>query len=620
MSILSRIRYAVKGLRREFKIIAILRIRNEELILLDTLNHLATFCDGIVVYDDASTDQTVKIAKSHPSVITVVRNKKWESSINARLNAETKQRKAALDVAMKYNPEWIFCADADERYFGDIRGFVNSVESEDIDGVRVSLFDAYMTKEDSLPYVSGELANFRGWYGPERRDILMMWRANYDAKYEGLDKREPSLNSRRICTKFYCQHFGKSISVEQWEETCDYYLNHFPYEPYGKKWESRKGKAIHTESDFGTKLFNFGEDLFCNYIKIHPGNRSILLVTHFLKNFTGSELAIYDLAREFVRIGYDVSVGAFSYQPEPLLKLFKDIPVRVIDLKKVGEERFDIIWSQHFSTIEYCVKSGVSAKKIIFSSLSPYHSLESPPICIDKISLFLANSPETRDAMVSMGIGSDHIRVFPNPSPREFFEEKWVVNVGSKKEINKIIVVSNTTVEELESCAVILSQKGIKIDFFGSNKEVAMITPEILTKYDVVVTIGRTVQYSLALGIPVYCYDRFGGPGYISESNIELARQYNFSGRCVRAKKSPEELSEEILSGFKDACRSSGFYRDYAIDNFQLCNNVEEVINILERSDSKIEATEFIMNNIKNRQKEMLEHCEGLSISLHDFG
>ena len=89
--------------------------------------------------------------------------------------------------------------------------------------------------------------------------------------YRGLDAREPTLlkDSPRILTDFYCQHYGKSLSVSHWEETCDYYVRFFPYETYGKKWEARKGQAIHQVSDFGTELYPWNEVISQGLI-IHP--------------------------------------------------------------------------------------------------------------------------------------------------------------------------------------------------------------------------------------------------------------------------------------------------------------------------------------------------------------
>jgi hypothetical protein len=70
--------------------------------------------------------------------------------------------------------------------------------------------------------------------------------------------REPG-GVERVRTDLYCQHYGKSLSVENWEETCDYYVRHFPFETYGRKWCDRKGRAIHTQSDFMWPLYEWGD-------------------------------------------------------------------------------------------------------------------------------------------------------------------------------------------------------------------------------------------------------------------------------------------------------------------------------------------------------------------------
>ncbi len=246
-------------------LIGLVRERNESLVLRDTLDHLARFVDGIVVFDDASNDDSVAIAKSHPNVLEVIVNRKWRTD---RAKEETRNRRILLESARKYTPQWFFYCDADERFEGDIRGFLTSPESAGVDGVRISLFDAYMTEDDRTPYERGELYNFRKHYGPERRDILMIWRNRAAVHYAGVDAREPrGVDESRVVTQFYCQHYGKALSQEHWDETCEYYSQHFP--SYSRKWEARKGKAIHTASDFGTGLYDW-HMVKQHAIKIHP--------------------------------------------------------------------------------------------------------------------------------------------------------------------------------------------------------------------------------------------------------------------------------------------------------------------------------------------------------------
>ena len=251
--------------RRHF-LIGITRVRNEALILQDALDYVGRHVDAIVAYDDASTDGTLGILRGHPKVALIVANRSWDSDIELRRIAEGRHRGLLLQTAREHMQfEWMFCFDPDERVTGDLRGFIEGAHSRDYDGVRVQLFDAYLTPGDHAPYQSNlELLGFRRFFGPERRDILMLWRNQLEVTFA---KREPG-GLQRVGTGLYCQHYGKSLSVEHWEETCDYYIRHFPFETYGQKWLDRKGRAIHSQSDFMRPLYEWGDTLFANAVKL----------------------------------------------------------------------------------------------------------------------------------------------------------------------------------------------------------------------------------------------------------------------------------------------------------------------------------------------------------------
>ena len=251
--------------RRHF-LVGLTRVRNEALVLQDTLDYVGKHVDAIVAYDDASTDRTIEILRGHPKVALIVANRSWEADIEARRLAEGRHRGLLLQTAREQLQfEWMFCFDPDERVTGDLRGFMERTHSSDYDGVRVQLFDAYMTPGDHAAYQADrELLGFRRFFGPERRDILMLWRNRLDVIFA---KREPD-GLERVATALYCQHYGKSLSVEHWEETCDYYIRHFPFDTYGRKWLERKGHAIHTQSDFMRPLYEWGDALFANAVKM----------------------------------------------------------------------------------------------------------------------------------------------------------------------------------------------------------------------------------------------------------------------------------------------------------------------------------------------------------------
>jgi glycosyltransferase involved in cell wall biosynthesis len=259
-------------LGRKHLLVALTRVRNEALLLPDTLDYLSRHVDAIVAYDDASTDDTVDILRQHPKVALVVANRAWEADMAARKLAEGRHRGLLLDLARAQLPhDWMLCFDPDERVTGDLRGLVAGLAADTCDAVRVKLFDAYMTPDDHAPYSSERaLLDFRRFYGPEQRDILMLLRNRPEIVWAESDGRTPR-GMRSVKTDLYCQHYGKSLSVDHWEETCDYYIKHFPHDTYGKKWTERKGKGIHTESDFNRPLYEWGETLFDNAVPMTPG-------------------------------------------------------------------------------------------------------------------------------------------------------------------------------------------------------------------------------------------------------------------------------------------------------------------------------------------------------------
>ncbi len=167
--------------------------------------------------------------------------------------------------------------------------------------------------------------------------------------------------------------------------------------------------------------------------------RKILLTNHYLKDFTGSEIAVLDLAKEFLAKGDIVTVGTFNFA-DPMQTEFSKLNIRIIDLNSASAEHFDLIWAHHFTTLDTClIDKGITADKIIFSSLSPYEPLESPPISINKVTLFLANSIETKNVLANMGINTENIYLFPNPVTDDFYVDATY----PKYNLQKIAVVSN---------------------------------------------------------------------------------------------------------------------------------------------------------------------------------
>jgi glycosyltransferase involved in cell wall biosynthesis len=233
------------------KIIGLLRVRNEAIIIHETLNHMAGFCDEIYVYDDCSTDDTAKICSKHFAVKGFAPNTTpWSKD---RKMAEWQNRSILLNHAKKYASEddWFVYMDADERIEFDWLALKSMPKC--VIGIRMKLFDFYITPEDVDSYYCD-----LKMLGPEYRNILMVFRNLPSLDYSSPDQREVHLRSKGLVADVgYVKHYGKSISIEQWEETCEYYTKHFP--KYSAKWKARMGKAIHTTSSFGKDLITWDE-------------------------------------------------------------------------------------------------------------------------------------------------------------------------------------------------------------------------------------------------------------------------------------------------------------------------------------------------------------------------
>lgn len=240
------------------KIIGLTRIRNESEIILDTLNHMATFCSEVIVYDDCSTDDTVEICKSHSIVSKVIEGKTWSLD---RFKEEYANRQHLFLEAKKIldKDDWFVYMDADERIEFDFSLLNNSY-----DAVYMKLFDFYITENDKdKKYFE------RKMMGPEYRNIGMIFRMGASTGWHYADQRICTTSTNNFKYVGFVKHYGKAISIDEWEKTCDYYANHFP-EPYKTKWKNRKGKAIHTISDFDRPLITWEQKEISEHLyKIH---------------------------------------------------------------------------------------------------------------------------------------------------------------------------------------------------------------------------------------------------------------------------------------------------------------------------------------------------------------
>lgn len=178
-------------------------------------------------------------------------------------------------------------------------------------------------------------------------------------------------------------------------------------------------------------------------------------------------------------------------------------------------------------------------------------------------------------AINKMGFKND-VDVFVNSVPDNYFQ--IFVPEKKYKGLKKLLIVSNHIPKELVEAVQVIKSHQVKVEVIGLGNKYQLVTADLLADYDAVVTIGRTVQHALATGMPVYCYDQFGGPGWIKCNNVIDAEFYNFSGRCTRRALDPVSLASEILDGYSDAFQDREELYRLARERYQLRKNINQVL------------------------------------------
>ena len=296
---------------------------------------------------------------------------------------------------------------------------------------------------------------------------------------------------------------------------------------------------------------------------------SILISNQFLAARTGSELHVLTLARLFSRAGWDVTCFTLLYG-HPLQADFERYGIHVVTLgsESLLSDHYDVLFAQHRIAAEHLWNiDRISFGKVIVSTLGFITSAEKPPVFYPKADGFVFVSEETRDHVCSnAALGDMPVMVFPNYAPSEYFE----VSRKLPDRPRRVCVLSNHPPRELHDLAVLGPTRGIEVDLFGYETTSVEVTPELVSQYDVVVSIGRTAQPCLAAGIPFYCYDQFGGPGYITPENVARHAYNNFSGRSEQTKRSSEELLDDLMAGYAGATGGTKELRALAREEYDL--------------------------------------------------
>lgn len=279
----------------------------------------------------------------------------------------------------------------------------------------------------------------------------------------------------------------------------------------------------------------------------------VLIANHQLWRYTGSEIHALQLAEYFRDQGAEVMLFAVSAEPW----LVADIEARGIEvlnrraLRKALRWGFDIVWTHHETPFYLLhILYGVRCRLAVHGILSRVAKLERlpllPPVARPDRLVILANSVETRDDVAERS-GQDGIGVLLNIVPEAFGRHP---KVDYAPKLRRVVVVSNHIPDEVIDAKRLLAERAVEVELIGEGHRKVLVDHSTLADFDVVVTIGKTAQYAIVQGIPLFLYDVFGGPGYVSPEGFEHHEAFNFSGRSEPHRMSAQELADALVDGY----------------------------------------------------------------------
>ncbi|ROP61949.1 hypothetical protein EDF81_0428 [Enterobacter sp. BIGb0383] len=322
--------------------------------------------------------------------------------------------------------------------------------------------------------------------------------------------------------------------------------------------------------------------------------QKILITNNHLHDIKGSELVTLELAEMFLLIGWQVTIYTNLYM-QPLSHEFSRLVGRenlhiYQDPCEVVSVDFDIIWIQQ-NTIPPAVIDALATTGlhtyIIWHHMSSFIHIELPLLADVENALcdvVTCISPESAGCIAQYGIDEHRIALFDNPAPDTFADYPRPATATDKPA--SLLLVSNHLPEEVRLAIPAIQKQGVAVIHLGDGSAVKRLNPALLSGYDAVLTIGKTVQYALSMGLPVYEYDHFGGYGWLTEDNFDCAARMNFSGRASGQKKTSQEIAHEIVTGYRDAKAYVTENSAQLADKYRLSNQLSQLLQRLSATPS----------------------------------
>jgi len=268
----------------------------------------------------------------------------------------------------------------------------------------------------------------------------------------------------------------------------------------------------------------------------------VLITNAFIRDWSGSELYVRDVAMELIKRGhkpivYSPRIGELA---EVLRK--KSIPV-VNDLNSISVKP-DLIHGQHHLETMTALSRFPETPAVFFchgwlpwEEIPPFHP---------RIIQYVTVSDALHDRLVfECGIPAEKITTILNSVDLERFRSRPPLPAIPNRALvfNSQANEANILGIAREAC----SQNGIDVDAIGYGNGNPSFYPETqLVNYDIIFAVGRAALEGLAIGAAVICCGLEGSSQMVTTQNLEWLRRNNFGIRVLSLPLAADFLSAEI--------------------------------------------------------------------------
>jgi hypothetical protein len=271
----------------------------------------------------------------------------------------------------------------------------------------------------------------------------------------------------------------------------------------------------------------------------------VLLGTHHLEIRAGSELFTAELASSIRSRENEVAV--FTFFKGDLAELIEADGIRVFDpddAAAIAQFDPDVVQTNHLPCAHFLRALAPRAVRV-HAMLGVVPHLEAPPLDAGAYSLGLAVSEEVRDRINQTSfVKNVEVAIF-----RNWFDDRAVLIAEARRPRGalRVVVVSNHLAPDLINALEELEAAGdVEVDYFGVQRKSVPVDGALLSQYDLVISIGRTVLLAAACGVPCIMADIHGSDGLLTIENLDQVRAVNFSGRVKRHAVTRAHLEKEM--------------------------------------------------------------------------